>query len=74
MNAQSKFDRDMKEFEVNLGFDLEDVTNEIQNILSDYDKKIMSRLAFLDEQAKIARTIGVAKSTIADTPFYLRGY
>ena len=90
MNAQSEFDRDMKEFEANLGFDLEDVTNQIQNILSDYDKKLMSRLAFLDEQAKIARTIGVAKNTIeaqtfnvqsgfvanvnADTPFYLRGY
>lgn len=89
-NAQAAFDRDMKEFELNHGFDLEDVASQIQNALLDYDKKIMNRLTFLDEQAKIARAIGVAKNTIeaqtfnaqsgfvanvnADTPFYLRGY
>ena len=71
-------------------FTKEDLQNAIDNLLSDYDKKIANRLAFLDEQGKIARKLGIAKSTFesqtfqsnassvtnvnTDTPFYMRGF
>ena len=57
---------------------------------ADYQRKTQDRLAFLTEQAAIARQLGVAKNTLeaqtfaptngvvanvkTDTPFYLRGY
>jgi LPS O-antigen subunit length determinant protein (WzzB/FepE family) len=72
------------------GYELEDLSTQITNILADYDRKTSDRLAFLSEQALIARKLGVAKNTIeaqtfsaqngvvasvkTDTPFYLRGY
>ena len=71
-------------------FELEDINTQISNALMDFEKKTSIRLAFLREQAEIARTLGVAKNTIeaqtfsakigiisninTDTPFYLRGY
>ena len=71
-------------------FELEDVQTQIENALADYERKTSDRLAFLLEQASIARKLGVAKNTIevqtfsaqngmvanvkTDTPFYLRGY
>jgi len=71
-------------------FELEDISTQITNFLADYDRKTSDRLAFLSEQALIARKLGVAKNTIeaqtfsaqngvvasvkTDTPFYLRGY
>ena len=71
-------------------FETEDLIILIDNLLSDYDRKISDRLEFLKEQAAIARKLGVAKNTIeaqtfssqngmvanfkTDTPFYLRGY
>ena len=71
-------------------FELEDISTQITNILVDYDRKTSDRLAFLSEQALIARKLDVAKNTIeaqtfsaqngvvasvkTDTPFYLRGY
>lgn len=71
-------------------FALQDLELQISNALADYDKATSYRLAYLREQAAIARTLGVAKNTIeaqtfgaqngvfanvtTDTPFYLRGY
>ena len=71
-------------------FELEDISTQITNILADYDRKTSNRLAFLAEQALIARKLSVARNTIeaqtfsaqngvvasvkTDTPFYLRGY
>ena len=71
-------------------FELEDVQTQIDNALADYERKTSDRLAFMREQAAIARKLGVAKNTIeaqmfsaqngvvanvkTDTPFYLRGY
>jgi len=86
-----------KKFETSLlvakqkkSFETEDLIVLIDNLLSDYDRKISDRLEFLKEQAAIARKLGVAKNTIeaqtfgaqngmvtnfkTDTPFYLRGY
>lgn len=71
-------------------FRLLDLGTSIDNALADYDRDTTNRLAFLREQAEIARELGVAKNTIeaqtfsaqtsilasieTDTPFYLRGY
>ena len=71
-------------------FRLLDLGTSIDNALADYDRNTSDRLAFLREQAEIARELGVAKNTIeaqtfsaqtsilasieTDTPFYLRGY
>ena len=86
-----------KKFETSLlvakqkkSFETEDLIILIDNLLSDYDRKISDRLEFLKEQAAIARKLGVAKNTIeaqtfsaqngmvanfkTDSPFYLRGY
>jgi LPS O-antigen subunit length determinant protein (WzzB/FepE family) len=89
-NAKQDFDKEMSEFELKQGFQLEDVDTQIRNALADYDRKTADRLAFLREQAAIARKLGVSKNTIeaqmftaqngvvanvkTDTPFYLRGY
>jgi len=89
-NEKKDFDTQMAEFELKHRFELEDVEVQISNSLSDYDRKISDRLAFLTEQAAIARKLGVSKNTIeaqtfnaqngvvanvkTDTPFYLRGY
>lgn len=90
VNTQADYDIQMEEFEARLTFDLEDTSTKIDNAIADYDRTSSDRLAFLREQAAIARTLGVAKNTIeaqtfsaqnsilasvkTDTPFYLRGY
>ena len=88
-NAQMDFDKEIKKFEMNREFQLQDIKIKIDNILKDYDRKIFNKLAFLREQAAIARKLGIAKNTIeiqsfginsvltnikTDTAFYLRGY
>jgi LPS O-antigen subunit length determinant protein (WzzB/FepE family) len=89
-NSKRDFDETMKEFEQTHSFQFEDVQTRIDNVIIDYDRKTAIRLAFLREQAAIARKLGVAKNTIeaqmfsaqngivtnvkTDTPFYLRGY
>jgi hypothetical protein len=69
---------------------LEDLQMSIRNSIEDYEKQVRNRLAFLSEQAAIAKSLGIAKSTIesqtfqagnslltnvkTESPFYLRGY
>ena len=69
---------------------LEDITIQISNNLIDYERNISDHLAYLKEQAEIARKLGIAKNTIevqtfgnqnallsnvkTDSPFYYRGY
>ena len=71
-------------------FKLEDISVQIENALLDYEINTTNRLAYLFEQAAIARKLGVAKNTIESQtfstqngtltnvetkpPFYLRGY
>ena len=71
-------------------FALEDLEIKIDNVKKDYDRYTKDRLAFLTEQAAIARKLDIEKNTIAsqrfstqntfitnvktDAPFYLRGY
>ncbi len=89
-NAKKDFDKKMEQFELEQLFKLEDVTTQIDNATKDYDRITKDRLAFLSEQAAIARKLDVKKNTIesqmfdtqntvvtnvkTDTPFYLRGY
>jgi LPS O-antigen subunit length determinant protein (WzzB/FepE family) len=89
-NVEEDYDLEMAEYETRLAFDLEDTSTKIDNALVEYDRVTSDRLAFLREQAAIARELGVAKNTIEaqtfsaqssilasidiDTPFYLRGY
>ncbi|MDC1066787.1 hypothetical protein OAQ56_02140 [Alphaproteobacteria bacterium] len=71
-------------------FSIQDIDTAIENVQKDYDRSIKDKLAFLSEQAAIARKLGVKKNTIesqmfvtqntvvtnvkTETPFYLRGY
>ena len=71
-------------------FAIKDIETKIKNVKKDYDKNTKNRLAFLTEQAAIAKKLDIAKNTIAsqrfntqntfvtnvktDAPFYLRGY
>lgn len=71
-------------------FLLEDLNLRIDNLLADYNRATSDRLAFLREQAEIARELNVATNTLevqtfnaqtsmvaavnTDIPFYLRGY
>ena len=71
-------------------FAIKDLDIKIENVKNDYEKNTKRRLAFLSEQAAIARKLNIQKNTIAsqnfsaqntlvtnvktDAPFYLRGY
>ena len=71
-------------------FAIKDLDIKIENVKKDYDRYTKDRLAFLNEQAAIARKLDIEKSTISsqkfsaqntfvtnvktDAPFYLRGY
>jgi len=71
-------------------YKIEDLDQNISNSLENYEKEIESRLAFLDEQAEIARKLNIAKNTLVESqasinvgilsdlsseiPYYLRGY
>ena len=88
--AKTDFDKQIEKFQLEQSFKTEDIKVSKENAFEDYDKKIANRLAFLNEQTKIARKLEVAKNTIetqifntkngvvanfkTDTPFYLRGY
>jgi LPS O-antigen subunit length determinant protein (WzzB/FepE family) len=68
----------------------EDLRLKRKNEIEDQDKRVRNRIAFLKEQAAIARSLGIGRSTVetqplfagssiianvtADSPFYLRGY
>jgi LPS O-antigen subunit length determinant protein (WzzB/FepE family) len=87
---RSRFDTSLAIAKQRRAFAIEDIETKISNSLIVYERKTMNRLAFLGEQAAIARKLGVAKNTIeaqtfsaqsgmvanlkTDTPFYLRGF
>ncbi|MEM7067659.1 MAG: hypothetical protein AAF478_02150 [Pseudomonadota bacterium] len=85
-----RFDRILSVAELERKYMIEDLDTSISNALNDYEFQTSSRLEFLSEQASIARTLGVAKSTLdiqtfatqnsvvanvnSEPPFYLRGF
>lgn len=89
-NVAQDYELEMAIIQKNLDFDLEDIRSQIANAMEDYQRAMQDRLVYLEEQAKIARELNVAKNTLeAQTfaaangllanvdlkqPFYLRGY
>jgi len=89
-NTKEDYDKKMAEFLQTTDFAIEDINIKIENALKDYDRKTKDRLAFLKEQALIARKLGVSNNTIeankissensfiatvqTKVPFYLRGF
>jgi len=71
-------------------FELEEIEQKIINELNDYKISITNRLAFLKEQAEIARTLNIKKNTLeaenfqtdntvvtnikSENSYYLKGY
>ena len=71
-------------------YQLEDILIQINNLLIDYEREVFDHMSYLTEQSKIAKKLGIAKSTVevqtlgnqngllsnikTDMPFYLRGY
>ena len=86
----NKFDTEIKIIEISSKFKIEDIEQNIINALDDYKTSIINRLAFLKEQAEIARTLNIAKNTLeaenfrsdntvitnikSESSYYLKGY
>ncbi len=78
-NVTSKFLEDAKKLRYYL---IEDIDQKVSNSLDQYEINIIRRLAFLKEQAKIARELNLAKNNFNQKltvdhnsePYYLRGY
>ena len=85
-----RFNTEIEILETNSKFKIEDIEQDIENALDDYKSSIGNRLAFLEEQAKIARTLNIAKNTLesenfqtdytivtnikSENSYYLKGY
>jgi len=84
------FNKEIEIFNVSSKFELEDIEQKIANELNDYKISITNRLAFLKEQAEIARTLNIKKNTLeaenfqtdntvvtsirSENSYYLKGY
>jgi len=84
------FNKEIDILNVNSKFELEDIEQKIANELNDYKISITNRLAFLKEQAEIARTLNIKKNTLeadnyqtdntfvtiikSENSYYLKGY
>ena len=82
--------KEIEIFNVSSKFELEDIEQKIANELNDYKISITNRLAFLKEQAEIARTLNIKKNTLeaenfqtdntvvtnikSENSYYLKGY
>lgn len=87
---QKKFKSAKTIYSDNLEINLEELNNKIDNQIAIYDQKTRNEVAFLNEQAQIARALGVKRNTIEaqtfqsndqiitnltnNDSFYLRGY
>ena len=90
LKLQESFQSSMAVAQQERSFLLEDLSLRIENLLSDYNRVTSDRLAYLREQAEIARELDVATNTLevqtynaqnsivaavnTNIPFYLRGY
>jgi LPS O-antigen subunit length determinant protein (WzzB/FepE family) len=86
----NKFDTEIKIIEISSKFKIEDIEQNIKNELADYKTSTRNRLAFLKEQAEIARTLNIARNTLeaenfqsgntivtdikSENSYYLKGY
>ena len=60
----NQFNTDIEILKIGSKFKLEDIEQNIANELDDYKITITNRLAFLKEQAEIARTLNIKKNTL----------
>lgn len=84
------FNKEIEILNVSSKFELEDIEQKIANELNDYKISITNRLAFLKEQAEIARALNIKKNTLeaenfqtyntvvtnikSENSYYLKGY
>ena len=84
------FDRTLDNLKLLNQFELEDLNLKINNVKKDYDTETSNRLAFLREQALIARKLNIENNTLevenfstpsgvisnlqSAKPYYMRGY
>ena len=89
-SLMNTFNKEIEILNFNSKFELEDVEQKIANELNDYKISITNRLAFLKEQAEIARTLNIKKNTLeaenfqtdntvvtsikSENSYYLKGY
>jgi LPS O-antigen subunit length determinant protein (WzzB/FepE family) len=64
------FNKKIEEYNAKLEYKLEDIEQDIQNALVEYQITIKNRLAFLKEQAEIARALDIAKNKLQVEDFY----
>ena len=60
----NKFNTIVSFYERNNKYEIEDIENEIKNVKRNYDIKLASDLAFLREQADIARALGISQNSL----------
>ena len=86
----NRFDIEINILRLSSKFNLEDIELSISNALDDYKIQTSNKLAFLYEQAEIARTLNIAKNTLeaenfqsentvvtnikSESSYYLKGY
>lgn len=63
-----RFENLLKSAEQKRAFDLEDLDSEISILIATYDAEIASKIAYLKEQAAIARELGISKQTSIPQP------
>jgi len=84
------YNQNINSFEYLRSLKLDEINDTMQLALFTYEETTKQKLEYLKEQSQIARTLGIAKSSIAtenfsignrsitnvktDTPFYFRGY
>jgi LPS O-antigen subunit length determinant protein (WzzB/FepE family) len=80
----------LESLDIEKNYQIDNLTTRINNLSLDYERITSDRILYLDEQSKIAKKLGISKSTVGaqnfgdqsgyitsivtDTPFYLRGY
>lgn len=70
-NIKKDFDIEIKKFEMTKEFKLDDLNSQMDNKIKDYNRITDDRLAFLKEQAAIARQLNIAKNRIGVGTFSL---
>jgi hypothetical protein len=90
LSIQKNFEVLVFSEKIRINYELEDLSIKKENLIKDYEREISDRVAYLKEQAAIAKKLGIAKNTIevqtfgnqntlfsnvkTEAPFYLRGY
>ena len=86
----NRFNTEIKILEIDSRFKIEDIEQNIANAMDDYKTSTKNKLAFLKEQAEIARTLNISKNTLeaenfqtyntivtnirSENSYYLKGY